>query len=84
MPVLMARWRGGMVEFRVVISDGVVPRRVIFLVRRVESTRGVVVKGGLRRPVLGVIMYFWWVGGMERVVWMVVERSAVVAVAGKV
>lgn len=84
MPVPMARWRGGMVELRVVISDGVLPRRVIFLLERVASGRGVLVKGGLRRPVLGVIMYFWWVGGMRRVVWMVVERSAVVAVAGKV
>ena len=66
------------------ISEGVLPRRVIFLERRVDSGRGEVVNGGLRRPVLGVMRYFWLVGGMERVAVMVAERSVVVALWGKV
>lgn len=51
--------RVGWVEWlREDISLGVVPRRVIFLVRRAERGREGLVKGGLRRPSFGVIMYF--------------------------
>ncbi len=72
-----------MVWLRVEISVGVVPRRVIFLVMRVASGREALVKGGLRTPTLGVIMYFWFARGMERLVEMVSERSIIVASAGK-
>lgn len=43
-----------------------------------------VVKGGLRRPGLGVMRYFWEVSGIERWAVMCVERSERVAVEGKV
>lgn len=63
-------------------SVAVLPMRVILVLVRVER-RGVVVKGGFRRPSLG-IRYFWLLGGTERVVAMCVERSVIVADGGKV
>ncbi len=55
-------------------SAGVGARRTIFLNWRVVRWRNGE-KGGLRMPSFGVIMNFWFSGGMERLVWMVVERS---------
>lgn len=49
-------------------SVAVGARRTIFL--DVRIVRGVAGKGGLSMPGLGVIMNFWCMGGMERVVSM--------------
>ena len=64
-------------------SAGVGARRTIFLEWSVLRAREGVVKGGLRTPSLGVMMNFWVVGGMERSVWMRVERSVMVEEGGK-
>ena len=40
--------------------------------------------GGLRMPSLGVIMKFWFEGGMERVSSMAVDRSMTVEEGGRV
>lgn len=65
-------------------SAGVLPRRVILRDVRVERRSGLFVKGGLSRPGLGEMRNFWYSGGMERLVLMLVERSKSVAVEGKV
>ena len=54
-------------------------RRTIFLVRRVERGSDGSEKGGLRMPSLGVIMNFWFSGGMARSAWILEERSMMVA-----
>ena len=63
-------------------SEGEGARRRIFLERRVDRWREEE-KGGLRRPSLGVMRNFWWEGGMERSVEMVVERSVIVELGRK-
>ncbi len=65
-------------------SAAVGPRRTIFLERRFWRGRvGFELKGGLRRPILGVIRNFWWAVGMDSRVWMAVERSVIVDEVGK-
>lgn len=64
-------------------SAAVGASRVIFLERRVWRGRAglvvvVVLKGGLRMPILGVMRNFWWAGGMDIWVSMAVERSVIV------
>lgn len=58
------------------------PRRTIFLLLRVESAWSVM-KGGLSVPILGVIMNFWFEGGMERASATWLLRSVRVASAFK-
>lgn len=74
-------WEG---VVRVAISAAVGARRRIFLETRVFRGGEGVAKGGLRTPSLGVMMNFWLVGGMERSMWMRVERSVRIEVGGKV
>jgi len=70
---------------RAATSAGVLPKRVILRVERVERRMvACVVKGGLTRPGLGDMRNFWYAGGMERVVVTLAERSESVAVEGKV
>ena len=45
-------------------SEGRGARRTIFLLRRVERRRDGSEKGGLMMPSFGVIMNFWFSGGM--------------------
>lgn len=66
------------------ISEVVLPIRRIFFSTREERGREGFLKGGLRRPSLGVMRNFWWAGGMESVVAMCVERSEMEASWGKV
>ncbi len=74
---LPLRFPGGVGRVMEVISEGVGARRTIFLVERV--LRGRVGKGGLRRPILGVIMNFWLVVGMWRSFSIWRESSVMVA-----
>ena len=58
-------------------SAGVGARSTIFLDLRVLS-RGESANGGLRMPSLGVIINFWLVAGIDNLLWMWFERSAMV------
>lgn len=76
------RWRSWAVEmlsFREVISEVVVPKRVIFVLledsRGRRVVRGVSLKGGFCIPGFGLIMIFWFSGGTERVSLIAEERS---------
>lgn len=63
-------------------SEGKGARRTIFLLRSVERRSKGSEKGGLRMPSLGVIMNFWFSGGMLRLVCILKERSAIVESGG--
>ena len=63
-------------------SDGVGARRRIFF--RWKGARGRSGKGGARRPGLGVMRSFWFWGGIERWVWIIVEREVRVEKGGRV
>lgn len=63
-------------------SAAVLPRREIFLSRRVLSGMVGSLKGGLRRPILE-IMNFWFEVGTESSDATDSERSAIVAKEGK-
>ena len=64
-------------------SDEVGASNTIFLFRRLEREREEE-KGGLISPTLGVIMYFWFMGGMERVLSIEEERSDILEPGEKV
>lgn len=64
------------------ISEAVGASRTIFLCCRVVMGRDGSAKGGLRRPSLGVIMYFWCGCGMLRSVSILDARSVMVASGG--
>lgn len=57
--------------------------RVIFAAAKEDTGRAGSLKGGLRRPSLG-IMNFWFVAGTERVEETAAERSVIVAERGRV
>ena len=67
-------------------SAAVGARRTIFLERRLWRGRVrllVVLKGGLRMPILGVMRNFWWAAGMDSWVSMTGGRSLIVEEAGR-
>ena len=63
-------------------SAAVLPRREIFLSRRVVSGRFGSLNGGFRRPSLE-IMSFWLEVGTERLLSIDSDRSLIVAEGGK-
>jgi len=71
-----------MAALRVETSFSVEPMRVIFLERRSLRGREGFLKGGWRRPSLGVIRNFWLERGMERSDSIFEERSVRTASLG--
>lgn len=64
-PCLSGAYAEAMVWESFEMSSTADPSRIIFLLVRVERAWSVA-KGGLSVPILGVIMNFWFEGGMER------------------